>query len=144
MHTYGRALVLLAVLAAAGAPRAAASQAVCRAPDSTSAALIRHLARYSAATSGDDAEVRQSLGLPYTPAAQVTLVTTESVCEQAYATYRADRAGKGGGLSRRAYVVAIGNTYAVLDPSYKYDPSSPRRNWTILIVNSQFERLSLF
>ena len=144
MPDHYRALLCAGVLVGLSGLLPAEAQTVCRGADSTSAALTRHLSRYSGATTGDDAEVRESLGLPYTPAAQVTLVTTEGVCEQANAAYRADRAGKGGGLSGRVYVVAIGNTYAVLDPSYKYDPTSPRKNWTILIVNSQFERLSLF
>jgi hypothetical protein len=44
----------------------------------------------------------------------------------------------------RVYVIAIGNSYAVLDPSYKYDPTSARKNWTVLVLDSPYRRLRLF
>lgn len=144
MHTHHRTLLLALLVGAVGGPRLASSQTVCRPADKVSASLIHELARYSAATTGGNAVVRDSLRLPYTPAAQVVLVTNESVCKKANAAYQADRAGKGGGLSGRVYVVAVGNTYAVLDPSYRYDPTWPHPSRTILIVSSRFERLSLF
>jgi hypothetical protein len=122
--------------------RAAAAQTVCRAADSTSAVLISYLVRFASATSGDNKTVRDSLRVPYTPQNKVKLVTQEAVCIKARDAYVADRAGKGvGGSSGRVYVVAIGTTYAVLDPAYHYS-SDPYR-WTILIVDSTYQKLSL-
>lgn len=85
--------------------------------------------------------MRDSLRIPYTAANQVTLVTRESVCQKARDAYAADRAGKGvGGNSGRVYVVAVGDTYAIVDPAYHYARPT---DWTILIVDSRFRRLSL-
>ncbi len=118
------------------------SQGVCRAADSTSAELIAEVARYSAATHAGDIAVRDSLRLPAVPANQVVLVTQDPVCKKANVAYQADRAITGGsGFSGRVYVVKIGTTYAVLDPSFSYGRPD---NWTVVIMDSRYRTLSVF
>lgn len=139
-----RVLIALLLLTAALAARRAGAQSVCQGPDSTSAFFISYMARYASATEGRAKAVRDSLRIPYTPANQVTLVTQEAVCKKARDAYVADRAGKGaGGSSGRVYVLALGNTYAVVDTAYHYSLEAPN-NWTILILDSRYRRLSLF
>ena len=138
--------VFIAVLALTGlsAMRGVGAQSVCHPADSTSALFVSHMARYASATTGGTKTVRDSLRIPYTPVNQVTLVTQEAVCKKARDAYIADRAGKGaGGSSGRVYVLAMGNTYAVVDTAYHYSAEHPN-NWTILILDSRYRRLSLF
>jgi hypothetical protein len=70
------------------------------------------------------------------------LVTTESVCKKANATYQSTLGGTGGtSFSGRVYVVKIGTVYAVLDPVFNY--GNPH-NWVVEIQDSRFRKLSLY
>jgi hypothetical protein len=120
----------------------ASAQSVCRPADEASALLIKEMGRYSSATNGDDRVVRDSLRLPSVPASELALVTSESVCKKANATYQTTLGGLGGTpFSGRVYVVKIGAAYAVLDPALKFgDPD----NWVVEIQDSKFKKLSLY
>lgn len=129
-------------LALTSSPSSGYSQAVCRIADTTSVRLLSEIARYSDAVSPQDLIVRDSLRLPAVPTSQVTLVTQEAVCKKANAAYQADRSGTGGsGFSGRVYVAKAGDTYAVLDPSFRYGSSL---NWTVVIMDSRYRKLSVF
>jgi hypothetical protein len=133
-------LALLFVLG--GMLRPVQAQTVCRAADSTSAALILELGRYSSATSGDDKAMRDTLRLPLTSASDVVLVTKETTCQKANTAYQTAVNGSGGtGLSGRVYVVKVGNVYAALDPTYNAgEPGS----WTVIILDARFKELSSY
>lgn len=133
-----RAVVLIV---AALSSRRLVGQSVCRPADSTSAILVAHFTGYASAVDGPGYAMRDSLRIPRAPTNQVTLVAQEAVCKKARDAYVADRAGKGvGGSSGRVYVVAIGTVYAIVDPAYHY--AAPN-DWTILLVDSRYKRLSL-
>lgn len=126
---------------ALGAPLRA--QAVCRSADEVGTRFRGHIARYSSAAIKGDAQVRDSLRLASSSAANVTLVTSESVCKKANATYQAELGGVGGSpFSGKVYVVKAGTTYAVLDPSFHYQGRT--NNWIIVIMDSRYKKLSLF
>ena len=136
-----RIMTAVFLVVAGVSARSISGQPVCLPADSTSAILVQHLANYASATDAPAAAMRNSLGIPHTPANEVTLVSQESVCKKARDAYAVDRAGKGvGGSSGRVYVIAVGNTYAIVDPAYHYARPT---DWTILIVDSKFRRLSL-
>jgi hypothetical protein len=117
-------------------------QSVCRSADSTSAALIRDVGRYSSATAGDDKTMRDSLRLPLTSPSQVVLVTTSSICQKANTAYQTAVSASGGtGLSGRVYVVKVGQTYAVLDPNYN---AGQPGSWSVVIFDSKFRELSSY
>ena len=136
--------ILIAVLASllvAGLPVSAASaQIVCRPADQTSAHLINELGHFSSATTGDNKVVRDTLRLPLVPAANLTLVTSETVCKKARTTYQSTLGGLGGTpFSGRVHVVQIGTVYAVLDPALRFgDPN----HWAVQIQDSHFKKLS--
>ena len=118
-----------------------AGQSVCHPADSTSAILVTHLLNFASATDGPGYAMRDSLRIPRAPTNRVALVAQEAVCKKARDAYAADRAGKGvGGSSGRVYVVSIGTVYAIVDPAYHYGALN---DWTILIVDSRYTRLSL-
>ena len=79
--------------------------------------LVRQtLARYALANHPDDERFREKLGLPRT--AQISVVSSECVCKKANAAYQAEVVGEGyGGVSGQVYVIQVGTTYAVFDPT---------------------------
>jgi hypothetical protein len=136
-----RPIATVALVVATLSSRHLAGQSVCRPADSTSTILVAHLLNYASATDAPGYAMRDSLRIPRAPTNQVALVTEEAVCRKARDAYAADRAGKGvGGSSGRVYVVAIGTVYAIVDPAYHYYAPN---DWTILIVDSRYKRLSL-
>jgi hypothetical protein len=133
---------ILGVVTTLVLPPSGQAQRVCRRPDSTSAALIAELARYSSATRGGDLVVRDSLRLPATPAAQLRLAQLERVCTKANTAYRRRRENTGGtGFSDRVYVISIGRTSAVLDPGLNYGQPG---NWTVVILDRKFQPLAVY
>jgi len=119
----------------------AAAQSVCRPADQASADLIEEMGRYSSAPGGDAAVMRDSLRLPSVPRSQVVLVTNESVCKKAKATYQTSLSTPGYTFSSRVYVVKIGTVYAVLDPTFNLGDST---NWIVQIQDSRYQQLSLY
>jgi hypothetical protein len=88
--------------------------------------------------------LRDSLRIPYVPAADVKLVTQEATCTKARDAYNAEVAAPAAFVPPvgRVYVVAMGSgAYAVVDPAYRY---SARSFWTIHIQDSRHETLSWY
>ena len=136
-----RSLLLSALLLATSLSLPASAQSVCRPADKASADLIEEMGRYSSAPAGDAAIMRDSLRLPSVPRSQVALVTNESVCKKAKATYQTSLSTPGHTFSGRVYVVKIGTVYAVLDPTFNLgDPT----NWIVQIRDSRYRQLSLY
>ena len=124
-------------------PTGAGAQTICRPADSLGAEFKAEMSRYSDPVHPGEFVVRDSLRLPPTPAAQVVFVAQEATCKKARDAYQRELAGSGGGaFSGSVYVLKVGTAYAVLDPGFKYDPDS--ENWVIVIMNSQFKKLSMF
>jgi hypothetical protein len=99
------------------------------------------LARYASANHPDDETVREKLGLPRT--AQISVVSSESVCKTANAAYQAEVAGEGyGEVSGQVYVIQVGTTYAVFDPVYHWGPDPGY--YTVVIYDSKWRKLSRF
>jgi hypothetical protein len=113
---------------------------VCRAPDETAERIRLRLARYALANHPDDKAVRDSLRLPQS--AQISIITSESVCKKANAAYQAVLAGTGHGFSGQVYVIQVGTTYAVFDPVYHWGPDPGYLR--IVIFDSRWRRLSSF
>jgi hypothetical protein len=115
--------------------------AVCRPYDATAERIRLRLARYALANHPDDVTVRTKLGLPQT--AQISVVTSESVCKKANASYQAELAGTGhGGFSGQVYVIQVGTTYAVFDPTYHWGPDPGYL--TVVIFDSRWRKLSRY
>jgi hypothetical protein len=106
-------------------PTSATAQSVCRPPDSTAARFLAHIARHASATTGADAQVRDSLRLQPTPTDQVVLVQNEGVCRQAAAAYRRELTTAAEAHTGRVYVVRAGDRFAVLDINYHIAPPRP-------------------
>ena len=119
----------------------ASAQSVCRPADQASADLIEEMGRYSSASGGDAAVMRDSLRLPSVPRSQVVLVTNESTCKKARTTYETSLSTPGFTFSGRLYVVKIGTVYAVLDPTFNIGDST---NWIVQIQDSRYRQLSLY
>jgi hypothetical protein len=91
---------------------------VCREPDSTAELVRQTLARYALANHPGEERFREKLGLPRT--AQISVVSSESVCKKANAAYQTEVVGEGyGGVSG---VIQVGTTYAVFDPVCHWGP----------------------
>jgi hypothetical protein len=113
--------------------------AVCRPHDATAERVRLRLARYAIPNHPDDETVRAKLGLPQT--AQISVVSSESVCKKADAAYRAELTGPGqGGFSGQVYVIKVGTTYAVFDPAYHWGPEPGY--YTVIIFDSRWRKLS--
>jgi hypothetical protein len=110
-------VTLLVLLAGATSPSSAQTYA-CAATASNDAKTLKDYA--TRLTSGDATleTTRTTYSLPLTPAKQVSLVTTKSVCQQAAQAYhRAVRGPTVPQISRTVVVVKVGSTrYLVLDP----------------------------
>lgn len=113
---------------------------VCRPPDATSERIRVRLARYALANHPDEQTVRDKLRLPQT--AQISVITSESVCKKANAAYQVELAGTGHGFSGQVYVIQVGTTYAVLDPVYHWGPDEGY--YTVVIFDSRWRKLSAF
>jgi hypothetical protein len=136
-------IAVLTTLLVAGLPTGTTfAQAVCRPADQTSDDLIKELGQFSSATAGDNKIVRDSLRIPLVPAANLTLITSETVCKKARTTYQSTLGGLGGTpFSGQVYVVQIGTVYAVLDPALRFgDPN----HWAVQIQDSHFKKLSVY
>jgi hypothetical protein len=129
-------------------PTAAFAQGHCRPRDSTAAMFLGHIARYAAAESGNEAAVRDSLWLQYTPKERVVLVSNEEVCRHAAAAYRAELTTAAETHTGRVYVVQAANRFAVVDLDYHIAPSRAGvlhgTNWIIAIFDTTWRPLSLF
>jgi hypothetical protein len=136
--------VACAVAGLLAIPRApAAAQAACRGPSTTSALLVHEVKRYVFATRGDDALVRDSLGLrPNPPTLQV--VQDEAVCQAASLAYRRGLDRNLDTVSGRVIVLQAADRYIVWDPAYRYDLSLPYAPRFVVIMDTAFRRLSLF
>ena len=138
----GRLLLpFLTLLSFVFVPQTVSGQGACRSADSTSAAIIESVGRVSTATSGDDVQVRAALHLPQT--SQLAVVTSSSVCTKARNAFVAEFASNGT-VSSQVYVISVGNnTYAVVDPGYKYN-NVARGRWSfIYFIDSQYKKLSI-
>ncbi len=140
---YRGLLSALILLALSGSTGTLWSQSFCRSADSPSALFKQEITRYSAAATADEQAVRDSLRLASASPSQVVLVTQETVCRKANSAYKTKLANTGGsGFSDRVYVLQVGNTYAVFDPSFTYDASLGY--WTIVVLDSRYKPLSVF
>jgi hypothetical protein len=119
------------------------AQSACRAADARSADLIEQITTYVTANGGDDAVSRDSLHLPTGVAADVQLVTSDSVCALAAAAYNLDRQGSGTGLSGRVYVIKIQSTYVVHDPDYVYDPAHPG-GLVMIVFDANWQKKAMY
>ncbi|MGH9896458.1 MAG: hypothetical protein ACREA0_31565 [bacterium] len=120
---------------------ASAWAAVCRPHDATAERIRLRLARYALANHPDDQTVRIKLGLPQS--AQISVVSSESVCKKANAAYQTELAGTGqGGFSGQVYVIQVGTTHAVFDPAYHWGPDPGY--YTVVIFDSRWRKLSRF
>ena len=111
----------------------------CRAADSVTAIMVGIVTPYITATGGQTADVRDSLRL--TPASQVTVVTTNSVCSKANTAYQAAVPPAASGFSGRVYVLQAGNRFVVMDPVYDYNASGIR---TFVVFDNKWKKLSVF
>jgi hypothetical protein len=138
-----RTLVIAALGLAFAAPVASA-QAVCLPNDAKGQMLVSYMRKYSVSPSGGDQTVRAALGLPLvSDSTTVKLVTQEATCKKARDAYVANASTSAAVLrpGGRVYVVVIGNTYAVLDPVYRYSTIDEQ---TIQILDSRFKLLKFF
>ena len=133
-------LIISAVLLLGTANAELVGAQVCMPNDSTAERIRVRLARYALANHPDDKAVRDSLRLPQS--AQISIVTSESVCKKANTAYQATLAGTGHGFSGKVYVVQVGTTYAVCDPVYHWGPDEGYKR--IVIFDSRWRRLSSF
>lgn len=136
--SHQRVLVLVSLLTLVGRVAPAASQAVCRPADATSASMIQELKQIDA-----DNTMRDSLHLALVPQSQIVLVSSSSICKKANQAYQSYLSGSGGsGFSGSVYVVQAGSAnYAVLDPGYHY---SDPRFWTVVVMDSRYRPLSTY
>jgi hypothetical protein len=143
-----RARLMFGILLISSWPTMTLAQGHCRPGDSTAAVFLAHIVRYASAESGEDAAVRDSLRLHYTPRARVHLVSDEQLCSQAAAAYRADLTTAADTHTGRVYVVQASDRFAVLDLDYHIAPRRPGvlhgENWIIAIFDSTWRRVSLF
>ena len=131
------------VVSLALAPKPSRAQSACRGADQRSADIIEQLRWYVTATGGDDAVSRDSLHLPTGVAADVQLVTSDSICAPAAAAYNLDRRGSGTGLSGRVYVIKIHSTYVVHDPDYVYDPAHPG-GLVMIVFDANWQKKAMY
>lgn len=136
------AIAMLAMVAsgfACAGPADAQQATACRSADATSQRLIQSLLQYTAPAFPEYDQARVAMGLPRATASQITLVSTKSVCSKAATAYAQALAGGAGPQSGRVYVIQIGTTYTVLDPTFYWRTAG---YWSQVTFDSQWRVIS--
>jgi hypothetical protein len=122
---------------------AKAQSQVCRAADDSSYDMIEMVKSYAMATDSIGQAVRDSLRIPaVVSAGDIVLITKENVCKSANNAYQSIASGARGTLSGRVYVVQVGTSYVVWDPSYRY--STADQADVFIVFDSRWARKSIF
>lgn len=102
------------------AASAARAHAQCRGPDSTAKRMVAIYTNILDRAAVDSATRQQltKMNLPQPPAT-VTLVSDKTVCRKAEQVYTAALRGNGNTPSGAVYVLKIGTSYVVRDPSQR-------------------------
>jgi hypothetical protein len=107
--------------------------------------LVSYVRRYVVSPTGTTDSIRVKLALPLiTDSTTVKLVTQEQICKKARDAYVANAPVSAPGAvapAGRVYVVAVGTTYAVLDPVYR---GSSAASVMIQILDSKFKFMHYF
>ena len=141
MKSPGGISLLLILMIALGSVRAQAQ--VCRAADDSSYDMIEMVKRYALATDSIGQATRDSLRIPaVASASNVVLVTNENTCRSVNAAYQNVASGARQALSGRVYVVQVGTSYVVWDPSYRYDPADAFD--VFIVFDSRWAKKSIF
>ena len=135
-------LVVLILLALPAAPLHGRSAPICRPYDAAAQGLRKEMERYASAPSGENATVRQRLGLPYLTGGNIFPLTEESTCRKASSAYQSVLRSFGSGFSGQVYVILVGNVYAVVDPAFHSGPDTSL--WTVVVLDSRFRKLSIY
>lgn len=118
---------------------------VCLPSDATGKRLVSYMRRYVVSPTGTTDSIRLKLNLPLiTDSKTVKLVTQDQTCKKARDAYVANAPVSAPGAvapAGRVYVVAVGNTYAVVDPVYRGSSTDPM---TIQIFDSRFKLMHYF
>jgi hypothetical protein len=120
-----------ATRAAAPAARTAAAPASCLPADAYSANLVSFFAQLVTSADTADATLRNKLKLSAVPASQVSLVTDQRTCQNAIQGM--DRALQPQTPTASAYVVKVGESYAVQDPADRAGEWTPA-----VVLDSKF------
>lgn len=135
-----RSLLLIA-LALPGMARAQTK--VCRAADDSSYYMIEVVKSFALATDSGWVAARDARGIPAVASARdVVLITKESTCKSANTAYQGAATGARQTLSGKVYVVQVGTSYVVWDPSYRYNIAYPADQF--MVFDSKWVRKSLF
>lgn len=141
MRSSHRFLLLVLLMLAPGGARAQAR--VCRAADDSSFDMIEMIKSYALATDSIGQAVRDSLRIPAVASAgNVVLITKENTCKSANTAYQNVASGARQTLSGRVYVVQVGTSYVVWDPSYRFDPAAASD--VFIVFDSRWARKSIF
>ena len=137
--------LMIAVLGLVLAAPVAHAKSACLPTDGYGEMFVSYMRRYVVTPTDEFEAIRVELDLPrIADSTTVTLVTQEQTCKEARDAYIANAPVSEPGAvapAGRVYVIAIGNTYAVVDPVYR---ASSRDPVTIQILDSKYKLMHYF